>query len=43
MPQTTVVSFFKYEGFRHKWQAFVRMGRPPLLNQTIEGLTFGKH
>ncbi len=42
MPQTTVISFFKYEGLKSKWQAFTRMGRPPLLNQTIEGLTFWK-
>jgi hypothetical protein len=42
MPQTTVISFFKYEGGKPKWQALGRMGRPPLLNQPIEGLTFWK-
>lgn len=42
MPQTTVISFFKYEGRKSKWDAFVRMGRPPLLNRSIEGLTFWK-
>jgi hypothetical protein len=42
MPQTTVISFFKYQGFTNKWNAFVRMGRPPLMNQTINGLTFWK-
>jgi hypothetical protein len=42
MPQTTVISFFKYEGAKPKWQALGRMGRPPLLNQPIEGLTFWK-
>lgn len=30
MPQTTIVSFFKYHGFKPKWEAFSRMGRPPL-------------
>lgn len=42
MSQVTIISFFKYNGFKHKWQAFVRMGRPPLVNQTIKGLTFWK-
>jgi hypothetical protein len=42
MPQTTVISFFKYRGFINKWKAFVRMGRPPLVNQSINGLTFWK-
>lgn len=30
MPQTTILSFFKYHGFKHKWEALSRMGRPPL-------------
>jgi hypothetical protein len=42
MPQTTVISFFKYDGFINKWRAFVRMGRPPIVNQSINGLTFWK-
>jgi hypothetical protein len=42
MPQTTVISFFKYEGLKTKWQALGRMGRPPLLKTSIEGLTFWK-
>ncbi|GAB5564403.1 MAG: hypothetical protein Wins2KO_14660 [Winogradskyella sp.] len=42
MPQTSVVSFFKYKGFNNKWQALGRMGRPPLLKSTIEGLSFWK-
>ncbi|MFK7833569.1 MAG: hypothetical protein AB8B52_09850 [Winogradskyella sp.] len=42
MPQTTVISFFKYEGFKSKWQAFANMGRSPLLGQAIDGLTFWK-
>lgn len=42
MPQTTVISFFKYKDLRHKWQALARMGRPPLLKSSIEGLTFWK-
>lgn len=42
MSQTTVISFFQYSGFRDKWQALGRMGRPPLLNKHIDGLTFWK-
>ena len=42
MPQITVVSFFKYEGISHKWKALGRMGRPPLLDKSIDGLTFWK-
>lgn len=42
MPQTTVISFFKYKGLKHKWSALARMGRPPLLKSSIEGLTFWK-
>jgi hypothetical protein len=42
MPQTTVISFFKYKGAKHKWHALGRMGRPPLLHQNIQGLTFWK-
>jgi len=42
MPQTTIISFFKYEGLKNKWQALGRQGRSPLLNQDIEGLTFWK-
>lgn len=42
MAQTTIISFFKYEGTKDKWQAFVRMGRPPLLQKYIKGLTFWK-
>ena len=42
MPQTTVISFFKYHGFGKKWKALGRMGRPPLLKHSIPGLTFWK-
>ncbi|WP_299363247.1 hypothetical protein [Winogradskyella sp.] len=42
MPQTVVVSFFKYQGKRRKWSALARMGRPPLINEIIPGLTFWK-
>ena len=42
MPQTTVISFFKYQGAKHRWSALGRMGRPPLLEQNIKGLTFWK-
>ena len=42
MTQTTVISLFKYKGLRNKWNALGRMGRPPLLNKNINGLTFWK-
>jgi hypothetical protein len=42
MSQTVIISFFKYQGQKNKWQALGRMGRPPLVNQTIKGLTFWK-
>ncbi|XLS28005.1 hypothetical protein ACJD0Z_12435 [Flavobacteriaceae bacterium M23B6Z8] len=42
MPQTTVISLFKYEGFSAKWGAFTRMGFPPLRNVSIQGLEFWK-
>lgn len=42
MPQTTVISLFKYEGFSSQWDAFVRMGFPPLKNAGIKGLEFWK-
>jgi hypothetical protein len=40
--QTTVISFFKYRGFENKRQALARMGRPPIADQSVEGLTFWK-
>ena len=42
MHQTTVISFFKYKGFKHCWQALARMGRPPIDIHQIDGLTFFK-
>ncbi|MHB0756412.1 hypothetical protein [Polaribacter sp. M15] len=42
MHQTTVISFFKYKGFKNCWQALARMGRPPITVDKIEGLTFFK-
>lgn len=42
MSQTVIISFFNYKGFKNKWNAFTRMGIPPLLNKTVEGLTFWK-
>lgn len=42
MPQTTVISFFKYSGAKTKWHALGRMGRPPIANQNIDGLSFWK-
>lgn len=42
MAQTTLLSFFRYSGFRNKWQALGRMGRPPIRMDAVEGLTFFK-
>ena len=42
MSQTVIISFFKYKGIVNKWNAFVRMGRPPISIKKIEGLTFFK-
>ncbi|MEM1003468.1 MAG: hypothetical protein AAGH46_12545 [Bacteroidota bacterium] len=42
MAQTTVISFFKYKGRKNKWQALGRMGRPPIADQDVEGLSFWK-
>tara|TARA_R110001632_G_scaffold102272_3_gene210360 strand:+ start:24034 stop:24720 length:687 start_codon:yes stop_codon:yes gene_type:complete len=42
MPQTTLISFFKYTGLKNKWHALGRMGRSPVLQQKIEGLSFFK-
>ena len=42
MPQTTLISFFEYSGFRNKWQALGRMGRPPIVLDQVEGLSFFK-
>lgn len=40
MAQTTIVSFFKYKGRKNKWHALGRMGRSPLINAEIKGLSF---
>ncbi|MEO1032806.1 MAG: hypothetical protein AAFX55_15455 [Bacteroidota bacterium] len=42
MPQTVIISFFKYQGKRRKWKALGRMGRPPLSHTSVSGLTFWK-
>jgi heme-degrading monooxygenase HmoA len=42
MTQTTLICFFEYKGFKNKWQAFSRMGRPPISLSTTDGLTFFK-
>ena len=42
MPQTVVISFFKYKGSQKKWSALGRMGRPPLRHINIPGLSFWK-
>ena len=42
MPQTAVISIFKYKGVRNKWHALGRMGRPPLVHRDIPGLSFWK-
>tara|TARA_B110000091_G_scaffold141840_1_gene151473 strand:+ start:1497 stop:2183 length:687 start_codon:yes stop_codon:yes gene_type:complete len=42
MTQTTLICFFEYKGFKNKWLAFSRMGRPPISLNAIDGLTFFK-
>ena len=42
MSQTTLISFFQYSGIKNKWKALARMGRPPILEKKIEGLSFFK-
>ncbi len=42
MPQTTLISFFKYSGLKNKWHALGRMGRPPISLNEVEGLSFFK-
>ena len=42
MSQTTLISFFQYAGIKNKWYAFTRMGRSPILQNKINGLTFFK-
>lgn len=42
MAQTTLISFFKYSGVKNKWKALARMGRPPILEKKISGLSFFK-
>jgi len=42
MSQTTLISFFQYAGIKNKWHAFKRMGRSPILQKKINGLTFFK-
>jgi hypothetical protein len=42
MPQTTLISFFQYSGFKNKWQALGRMGRPPIVLDQVKGLSFFK-
>ena len=42
MSQTTLISFFKYAGIKNKWHALTRMGRSPILQKKINGLTFFK-
>ncbi len=42
MSQTTLISFFQYAGIKNKWHAFARMGRSPILQKKINGLTFFK-
>ena len=42
MSQTTLISFFQYAGIKNKWQAFGRMGRSPIVQKNINGLSFFK-
>jgi len=40
--QIVTLSFFKYEGFKNAWWAFVQMGRLPKELQKTQGLSFVK-
>lgn len=42
MSQTTLISFFHYSGFKNKWHALGRMGRPPISIKKMDGLSFFK-
>ncbi|MFT6869807.1 MAG: hypothetical protein ACJAYY_000202 [Paraglaciecola sp.] len=42
MTQTTLICLFEYKGFKNKWHAFTRMGRPPISLKKTNGLTFFK-
>ena len=42
MSQTTLISFFHYSGFKNKWHALGRMGRPPISIKKVDGLSFFK-
>ena len=42
MAQTTIISFFKYSGFKNKWKALARMGKPPISKKKNSGLSFFK-
>ena len=42
MSQTTLISFFHYSGFKNKWRALGRMGRPPISIKKVDGLSFFK-
>ena len=42
MLQTTLVSFFQYSGFKNKWRALGRMGKPPISLEEVDGLSFFK-
>jgi hypothetical protein len=42
MTQTTLICFFEYKGFKNKWHALGRMGKPPISLNKIAGLTFFK-
>lgn len=42
MPQTSLFCFFEYRSAAARWEAFKRMGRPPLAGVKIPGLTFWK-
>jgi len=42
MFQTTLISFFRYSGFKNKWSALGRMGRPSISKKNTKGLTFFK-
>ncbi len=42
MAQTTLIAFYQYSGWKNKWNALGRMGRPPITFENTPGLTFFK-
>ena len=42
MPQATLISFLNTHSFRNRWDALGRMGRPPIVQKEVAGLSFFK-